>query len=140
MKKAWVRDKLSARATERWKIPKNRQKYMNTLHSKTSLDKRRRSIMGEKHWNWQGGKTNESRRIRNSFEIKEWRKAVFARDNWTCQMCNVRGGVVLHADHIKSFAHYPELRFELANGRTLCITCHRETPTYAGHGNRAMAS
>lgn len=36
----------------------------------------------------------------------------------------------LHADNIKPFALYPELRFEVTNGRTLCIPCHKKTGTY----------
>lgn len=39
--------------------------------------------------------------------------------------------VVLNADHIKPFAYFPELRLELSNGRTLCVECHRKTPTFA---------
>lgn len=86
-------------------------------------------ICGDKHPNWQGGKTKINTKIRNSAEYREWRKSVFVRDNYTCQMCFVQGGL-LHADHIKQFAYYPELRFELSNGRTLCVPCHKTTDTY----------
>jgi 5-methylcytosine-specific restriction endonuclease McrA len=58
-----------------------------------------------------------------------WRKAVFERDDYTCQMCGIRG-TQLNADHIKPFRFFPALRWELANGRTLCVPCHRKTPTY----------
>lgn len=65
--------------------------------------------------------------------MKEWRKKVFDRDNYTCQMCPTpKRGVKLHADHIKPFTFYPELRFDVNNGRTLCIPCHKKTETYAG--------
>jgi len=67
--------------------------------------------------------------IRGSVEYKVWRKAVFERDNYTCVNCGKRG-VELNADHIKQFAYYPELRFELSNGRTLCVPCHKATDTY----------
>lgn len=77
---------------------------------------------GESHWNWKGGISNERCRIRQSSEYKNWRKEVFCRDNWTCA-CGKRGGY-LEADHIKGFAEYPELRFEVSNGRTLCKPCH----------------
>lgn len=86
-------------------------------------------LVGDKHWNWQGGKTAESVKIRASYEYKRWRKAVFERDNFTCTECGQVGGY-LEADHIKQFAHYPKLRLDIRNGRTLCKTCHRSTKTF----------
>lgn len=68
---------------------------------------------------------------RPRFELTEWRKAVFERDDYTCQMCGQRGGR-LQADHIKSYSQYPEERWNLENGRTLCEACHKTTPNYAG--------
>ena len=91
--------------TEEWKIA-------------ASLRKR-----GEKCNFWKGGITPKYRLIRNSPEYRLWREAVFARDNWTCQECNMRGSY-LHAHHIKPFATYPELRFAIDNGLTLCKACH----------------
>lgn len=79
--------------------------------------------------NWRGGKTLVGQGIRKSLKYKEWRMEILKRDDFTCQDCGVRGGK-LHADHIKPFAYFPELRFELSNGRTLCIPCHRKTPTW----------
>ena len=79
-------------------------------------------------WNY-SGKTPESKRIRNSKEYQLWRKAIFERDDYTCVWCGVRG-CYLEADHIKSFSLFPELRFAIDNGRTLCRECHKKTDNY----------
>lgn len=90
--------------------------------------------LGANHWNWKGGITPVNKLIRNSVEANEWRKAVFERDDYTCQHCGLSKEVSgnLNADHIKPFALYPELRFELSNGRTLCKPCHLKTDTHGG--------
>ena len=83
----------------------------------------------EKHWNWRGGITDINKKIRTSFEYRLWRDSVFERDNYTCIWCGKIGGK-LNADYIKPFALFPELRFAIDNGRTLCENCHRKTDTY----------
>lgn len=55
---------------------------------------------------------------------KSWCKFVYKRDNYTCQQCFKIGGK-LCAHHIYNWADYPELRFDLDNGITLCNTCHK---------------
>ena len=61
---------------------------------------------------------------RNTPDYVEWRKAVFARDNYTCTECGGRG--YLQAHHIKSWEDYPDLRLAVDNGQTLCVPCHEE--------------
>jgi hypothetical protein len=85
---------------------------------------------GSKHWNWRGGITPINQSIRTSREYKIWRISVFERDDYTCNHCSAKGGR-LEADHIKPFAYFPELRFDIKNGRTLCKPCHSKTDTYA---------
>ena len=85
---------------------------------------------GDKNINWKGGITPINMKIRQSLEYKDWRTNVFKRDDYTCQECGSRG-VTLHADHINPFAYFPELRLVIDNGRTLCVPCHRKTPTYS---------
>jgi hypothetical protein len=87
-------------------------------------------IKGEKNYGWKGGITPIGHKIRNSLKYNQWRKAVFERDNYTCLVCGKVGGE-LNAHHIKSFKHYPELRFEVDNGITMCIKCH-----YLNHGEK----
>lgn len=61
---------------------------------------------------------------RRSAEYKLWRKSVFERDDYTCQICG-RRGVKLNAHHKKSYAYFPELRYAIDNGITLCVDCHK---------------
>lgn len=64
----------------------------------------------------------KSKRARDKFR-REMQGKVFERDNYTCQICNERGGD-LQVDHIQSWAKYPELRFKMDNCRTVCMSCH----------------
>lgn len=91
------------------------------------------SPRGENHHDWRGGVTPIHIKIRKSKIYLRWRNKVFEHDNYACIWCGAREK--LHADHIKPFAYFPELRFELSNGRTLCEPCHKTTDTY---GRKAM--
>ena len=86
---------------------------------------------GERSGTWKGGITPINKAIRTSDDYKQWRRSIFIRDEFTCQKCGVKH-VYIVAHHIKPFSLYPELRFELANGLTLCNDCHRKTESFAG--------
>lgn len=91
-------------------------------------------------WNkGKGTKTTEAQRLRVSKEYKLWRESVFKKDNYTCVWCKKTGGN-LNADHIKPFAYFPELRFAIDNGRTLCVDCHRTTDNFGGRGRKNSAT
>ena len=127
--KYWKGKKFSSDYKKKLSEAHKGQKPWNT-------GKHRKDMLGSNHWKWKGGITPENMKIRHSLEYKLWRKAVFERDNYTCVWCGARNGdgkkIILNADHIKSFANYPELRFAIDNGRTLCRPCHLTTSTYGG--------
>lgn len=109
---------------------KVREKIRNTLIKKYKTDedfKRRvaeaqKVKSGENHWNWKGGVTPITQKTRTSPDARAWRLAVFYRDNFTCRICNSKEK--LQAHHINSWVNFPEDRFILENGITLCKTCH----------------
>lgn len=89
------------------------------------LGKSNYKIKGDKCHLWKGGITPENHKVRDSLEYKIWRRAIFSRDNFTCQKCSQWGGK-LRAHHINNFSDFPELRLIVENGITLCKECHNE--------------
>lgn len=79
-------------------------------------------------------------RVRKSLEYRQWRDAVFAKDNWTCTKCGQRNGngveVYIEAHHIKPYTKYPDLRFNVNNGITLCKKCHKLINSRQMKGNK----
>lgn len=88
---------------------------------------------GDKGGNWQGGKAEENRLLRQSLAYKLWQKAALSLRGNVCQECGAVGGnvceccgtvVKLHVHHIHSFAKYPDTRFDPNNSEVLCPKCH----------------
>lgn len=119
------------------------------------LGKERPDMKGENNPNWKRfGKEHPRwadvkkrpfyKSIREIFKYVEWRKSVFARDNYTCVLCGAKK-VFIEADHypqrfidivrnndiqeIGDAIKCAEL-WEVSNGRTLCQPCHRNTTTW----------
>ena len=61
---------------------------------------------------------------RSKKEYKIWRNEVFRRDDFRCAICGDETNIEAH--HIKPFLKYPDLRFDVNNGITLCRNCHKE--------------
>lgn len=75
---------------------------------------------------WKGFISPERKRLYFTKEYQNFRSSVFQRDNWTCQTCGKRG-CYLEVHHIKEWCNYPEQRFDVNNGVTLCQDCHNLT-------------
>lgn len=121
--------KFSVASRAKMAAAKRGKKHSPEIVAKRSATMKKRAARGSEHYLWKGGVTPVNKKLRRSREFMEWRKAVFARDDYTCQICGERGGI-LHPDHIKPFCDYVELRFEVSNGRTLCKECHMKTDTW----------
>lgn len=65
-----------------------------------------------------------------SKQMCDWRKTIFERDNYTCQICGQRsskgGRLVLNAHHLESFVDNIKKRFNMKNGLTVCYPCHKK--------------
>jgi hypothetical protein len=86
------------------------------------------TVHNGKIYTWSGDKKpweKKAKDYRKTPEYRKWRISVFERDEYTCQNCHEKGGR-LEGHHIKKFIDYPDLRFDIDNGLTLCVECHRE--------------
>ena len=146
--------KLSKEVKKRMSIARKGKRMSDETRKKLSVSKMGHFVSNEtkkkiadskrgqnSHF-WKGGITPFSMKIRMSLEYRLWRTAVFERDNYTCIWCGAKSGngkrVVLNADHIKSFSQFPELRFAIDNGRTLCISCHYKTDNFGSKANNYL--
>jgi 5-methylcytosine-specific restriction endonuclease McrA len=84
------------------------------------------ALRGEKAPNWKGGVTPIHQAMRNTSYYRDWRKAVYERDNYTCQSCGDNRGGNLEAHHLELLSENESLAYEVKNGVTLCKSCHRK--------------
>ena|SRR3990167_1484153 len=103
---------------------------------------------GKRHGHWKEVKiTPLYLQVRSCFQYRQWRWDIYTRDNFACVLCGKHGKEVsgkLEADHFpKTFAGifseyhiktYDEAiaceeLWNINNGRTLCVECHRKCPT-----------
>lgn len=129
------------------------KKKMSDSHKKMSVETRQKmreaklGKTGPSSNNWNGGMTPLYSRIRNHHKLRQWRSDVFTRDKFSCVNCGDSKGGNLNADHIIPFiaimraysiscledALACEKLWDINNGRTLCIGCHKKTDTYGNH-------
>jgi len=105
-----------------WSKGKRIQTNTGRTHFKKGIN------VGEKNFNWKGGKVAQRKLLLSLPEYKKWREDIFIRDNYTCQKCKIKSGnghaVKLNAHHIVSIVENPDLVFDTGNGMTLCRKCH----------------
>jgi len=120
-------------------------------------------IPGEQRWNWKGGRSNLTKRIRDLPESKEWTKKVFKRDDYTCQDCEKKGGnleahhkksfVIILQDFLQEYNQFSPIEdketlvrlaitykpfWDILNGKTLCKDCHKKYKIKIHSGLRSI--
>lgn len=99
---------------------------------------------GSKNPNWKGGYVDPTARERRGGKALKWRNAVKERDGYKCRECGATDR--LHAHHVKSWNDYPDLRFDVDNGLTLCVRCHQKAHGFPfpawlyGQGKKATSA
>lgn len=115
----------------REKTPEQIKKHSDKMRGRKLSEETKRKISISNGGTGISEKTSKRYYHLLDYKYKEWRSAVFQRDNWTCQTCGVRSSegnqVYLEPHHIKGWAKYEDLRYEVDNGITLCKECHKLT-------------
>ena len=121
--------------------------YKHTEETKRKLRQPRPYQTGELNHRWKGGVTNWRGLLRNAAQYAEWRRQVFIRDGFCCQLCE-KVGEKLVAHHIVHLATLLDehgidgvedglecqFLWEVDNGITLCISCHKEVHKQKNQG------
>lgn len=82
---------------------------------------------GPIHPNWRHD-ISEKERIYNANrrflpEIRRWRKSIYERDKYICQITGKTGKICAH--HLESWKYNKELRFDISNGITILQSAHK---------------
>lgn len=108
------------------------KKYGAVSHMKTK--KYRLMFTKENSPRWKGGVAHH-RVERMEYDYRMWRKQVFERDRFTCQCCGKNGGTYLQSHHLYNWRDYPDKRYDVENGMTLCKECHLKFHSVYGKKN-----
>ena len=88
---------------------------------------------GKDHQNQKGGISLLNDR-KDSAQYKNQRKQVFERDNFKCKKCGSKEKINAH--HILAQKHYPDKRYDIDNGITLCEKCHIQIHQKYGYDSK----
>ena len=98
-----------------------------------------RSKVGNKSSRYNQNLTDEERLSRRyqlgGNNVQKWSQQIMKRDNYTCQICSDNKGGNLNAHHLNGWNAFPEQRFDLHNGVTLCEDCHKDFHSEYGYGD-----
>lgn len=93
------------------------------------------NILGENHPRWNSSLTDKERiSNRDYLDYLKWRKAVYKRDEHTCQLCGSKKSGTLTAHHLNGYDKFIDQRTLVDNGVTLCEPCHIEFHKLYGYG------
>ena len=147
-----VKLKIIQSNLEKYGVPHSQQssevrdKTVKTCRKKYGVDNYVELFKGkyikENSPNWKGG-VAYSRVERATYEYRQWRNSVFARDGYRCCKCGKCGAksgetgsnVELNAHRIHNWNDNPDLQYDVSNGVTLCDLCHLEFHSKFGKRN-----
>lgn len=96
--------------------------FVHSIETRRRMGDQRR---GSNNYRWISDRSQLAKKQeRNDPAYQEWRKSVWLRDNFACKIGNPDCKGRIEAHHILSWGEYPDLRYDLNNGITLCHAHH----------------
>lgn len=105
------------------KISETTRKKMSEIHKKIGSGKWLPKEKGEKHWNWQGGKSFEPYGLEFNEDLKEVVRNRDRRKCFLCEKTELESGRKLDCHHID----YDKQNNDPKNLISLCQKCHMKT-------------
>ncbi len=98
-------------------------------HWKIKDTSKMKGRFGVRTWNYIQDRTklailSNGEEYRNSSASREWGLQVKNRDKWSCRIADINCDGKMVAHHILPWRDFPELRYEVNNGITLCHFHH----------------
>ena len=81
---------------------------------------------GKQHYKWIADRSSLKTSRKQAYDVRyrEWMRSVKNRDGWKCRIANKDCLGNVEAHHILRWSDYPELRYEVGNGISLCNHHH----------------
>lgn len=98
---------------------------------------KRRAFKGKNNHNFNPNLSETDRLELGRYEdgYKAWRRKVFKKYGFSCDVCNSSESGTLNAHHLNSYDKHPALRIQIENGVCLCESCHVNFHKDHGFGN-----
>ena len=102
------------------------RKLLGHKRSPESIEKGASKMRGENNHKWISDRNllKDDSKERGGQLHREWSKNVKNRDHWKCKISNQDCKGRIEAHHIFGWTDYPDLRYEIGNGITLCHYHH----------------
>ncbi len=107
-----------------WKLSIETRRKMSETHKRIGTQPPLNKMFGSKNPRWNPDREAVKHNKRNDGEYKQWVLKVKRRDKSICQLENNNCFGYNIAHHIKGWVTYPELRYKINNGITLCQAHH----------------
>lgn len=93
-----------------------------TIEHRLAISEGQKIAVKEGRHPWKINKKRHQEQDRHCLLYKIWKEKVKEYKGNKCEICGRTDR--LHVHHVKSYYYFPELKFDVENGKILCISCH----------------